>query len=189
MPEAERPVPEAERPVSEAERLVPEVIAVYPHDDAAFTQGLLIEDGRMFESTGLWEESAIRETDLATGRVLRNLFLTDAELEQAAELGQAEQSVLFGEGLALVDDDRLIQLTWQAGLAFVWEVDTFHETGQPAQIFDYRQDGQGWGLCYDGTQLVMSNGSDKLWFRDPETFQPIGAVAGEAEGRASGKYK
>jgi len=76
---------------------------------------------------------------------------------------------VFGEGLAVVDD-RLVQITWQDGLAFVYDRDTFDQV----QTFAYS--GEGWGLCYDGTRLVMSNGSDRLAFRDPETFEVQAAV-------------
>jgi len=145
---------------------VPEVLAVYPHDASAFTQGLLIKDGRLFESTGLWDESSIREIDLATGQVLRNLLLVDAELPDSRSL--------FAEGLALVEDDLLIQLTWQAGLAFVWDLETFDQTARPSQVFNYGPDQQGWGICYDGSRLAMSDGSDTLQFRNPETFDLIG---------------
>ncbi len=148
------------------ELLVPEVLAVYPHDASAFTQGLLIKDGRLFESTGLWDESSIREIDLATGQVLRNLLLVDAELPDSRSL--------FAEGLALVEDDLLIQLTWQAGLAFVWDLETFDQTARPSQVFNYGPDQQGWGICYDGSRLAMSDGSDTLQFRNPETFDLIG---------------
>jgi len=144
---------------------VPEVLAVYPHDASAFTQGLLIKDGRLFESTGLWDESSIREIDLATGQVLRNLLLVDAELPDSRSL--------FAEGLALVEDDLLIQLTWQAGLAFVWDLETFDQTARPSQVFNYGPDQQGWGICYDGSRLAMSDGSDTLQFGNPATLDVI----------------
>ena len=76
----------------------------------------------------------------------------------------------FGEGLALVDD-RLIQLTWQDGVAHTWDAATFESEG----AFHY--EGEGWGLCFDGQRLVMSDGSDRLTFRDPSTFEVIGSCA------------
>ncbi len=83
----------------------------------------------------------------------------------------------FGEGLALVGD-RLVQLTWQEGVANTWDVATF----EPLGAFDY--EGEGWGLCYDGQRLVMSDGSDRLTFRDPVTFEVIGSVRVEGAGAA-----
>jgi glutaminyl-peptide cyclotransferase len=82
----------------------------------------------------------------------------------------------YTEGLALVED-RLIQLTWKDGVAFVWDADTFAPIGQ----FEY--EGEGWGLCYDGSRLVMSDGSDALTFRDPATFEVTGTVIVTEDGR------
>ena len=139
-----------------------EVISRRPHDTAAFSQGLLLDpSGRLFESTGLWGESTVREVDPDTGEVLRAESLPEN---------------LFGEGLALVDDD-LVQLTWRSGKAFRWDADTFE------RLTTYRYDGEGWGLCYDGERLVMSDGSDRLTFRDPETFEVIGSVAITIDGQ------
>jgi glutamine cyclotransferase len=131
------------------------VLSRRPHDAAAWTQGLQLDDaGRLFESTGLRGRSTIREVDPASGALLRIAELPDDQ---------------FGEGLALVQD-RLIQLTWQEGLARVWDAATF----EPLGTFAYQ--GEGWGLCYDGQRLVMSDGSDRLTFRDAETFEVTGSV-------------
>jgi glutamine cyclotransferase len=130
------------------------VVGRYPHDPAAFTQGLLISDGRLFESTGLNGASSVREVDVATGHVLRR-----------ADLGDE----YFGEGLAAVGD-RLVQLTWRSGLAFVFDRDSFAPVGQ------FRYDGEGWGLCDDGSRLVMSDGTPRLTFRDRTTFAALGQV-------------
>ena len=112
------------------------------------------DDGRLYESTGLRGRSTIREVDPQTGTVLRSETLLDEQ---------------FGEGLALVGD-RLIQLTWQEGVANTWDAATFEALG----AFDY--EGEGWGLCFDGQRLVMSDGSDRLTFRDPATFAVTGGV-------------
>ncbi len=125
-----------------------EVVARYPHDPEAFTQGLVWHEGRLFESTGLEGRSTVREVELATGRVLRSESLP---------------RTLFGEGLARVGR-RLVQITWQSGVAYVWDLERFDRIAQ------HRYEGEGWGLCYDGTSLVMSDGSDTLTFRDPDTF-------------------
>jgi glutamine cyclotransferase len=128
--------------------------AEVPHDRNAFTQGFLIHEGRVFESTGLRGQSTLREVDLESGEVLRSVALGEE---------------FFAEGLTLVDD-RLIQITWQEETAFVYDLETFEV------IDEFSYDGEGWGICYDGHQLVMSNGSDELTFRDPETFEETGQV-------------
>ncbi len=130
------------------EQLKVEVLSTRPHDPAAFTQGLVLDGDTLFESTGLNGRSSLREVDPKTGTVKRKL---DIPYEY------------FAEGLALAGD-RLIQLTWQTEKAFVYTRADFKEVGE------FRYDGEGWGLCYDGTRLVMSDGSDRLTFRDPKTF-------------------
>ncbi len=133
----------------------PEPIEERPHDPTAFTQGLVFdEQGRLFESTGLRGSSQIRELDPETGEVLRSASLEDR---------------FFGEGLAVVDD-HAIQITWQEGVALVWDLDTFEI------VDEHLYDGEGWGLCHDGEQLVMSDGSATLTFRDPDTFEARGTV-------------
>lgn len=138
---------------SAAATLVPEslrleIVETYPHDPDAFTQGLVYHRGRLFESTGLHRRSSLREVEFRTGRVVRKVDLDDQ---------------LFGEGLALVGD-ALVQLTWQNGKALRWDLASFRPRGE------HRYEGEGWGLCFDGRQLVMSDGSDTLSFRDSETF-------------------
>jgi glutamine cyclotransferase len=143
-----------------------EVVSRRPHDGAAFTQGLQLgADGRLFESTGLRGGSTLREVDPDTGLVLRSVALPDDR---------------FGEGLAIVGD-RLIQLTWRAGVATSWDIETFEA------LETFRYDGEGWGLCFDGERLVMSNGSDALTFRDPLTFDVIGEVAVTLDGLPQGR--
>lgn len=139
-----------------------EVVSRRPHDSAAFTQGLVLDDaGRLFESTGLRGQSTLREVDPVSGEVLRSRALSEER---------------FGEGMALVED-RLVQLTWQAGVATLFDKETF----EPLDTYEY--EGAGWGLCFDGQRLVMSDGSDRLIFRDPETFEPVGPVEVTFEGQ------
>jgi glutaminyl-peptide cyclotransferase len=138
-----------------------EILSVRPHDSNAFTQGLLLFEGRLFESTGRRGASTVREVDPATGAVLRQARLPVTD---------------FGEGLARVGD-RLIQITWQEGVAHVWDLETF----APRGLLSYT--GEGWGLCYDGEQLVMTDGGDTLQFRDPESFALRGEVAVTLAGR------
>lgn len=133
-----------------------EVVETIPHDTSAFTQGLEIADGRLFESTGLVGQSSIRELDLETGEVLRNTAVP----------------TVFGEGLTIVGDTA-IQITWQDGIAYRYDLDTFDV------VDSYTYDGQGWGLCLasEGNgNLVMSDGSSTLAFRDPDTFALLGSV-------------
>jgi glutamine cyclotransferase len=133
-----------------------EIVESVPHDNQSFTQGLLIEDGRMYESSGGWGESALREIDVNSGEVLRFANLSEDE---------------FGEGIAAVNG-QIIQLTWVSGIAHVWDIETFEV------VDNYSYEGQGWGLCFDAVQdrLVMSNGSSELTFRDPNNFDVIGTV-------------
>jgi glutamine cyclotransferase len=156
---------DAARPANAAPSRVPlspvEIVAVLPHDPAAFTQGLVWAEGRLFESVGRYGRSALREVDPATGRVLREARLPRAE---------------FGEGVALVGD-RLLQLTWQEGRLHVWRRHDF----APLATLDYA--GEGWGLAWDGRRLAQSDGSATLRFRDPETFRELARLDVTRDGR------
>jgi glutaminyl-peptide cyclotransferase len=127
------------------ERLSLQVVAEYPHDPGAFTQGLLWHSGKLYESTGNYGHSSLREVRLETGDVIRQVNLPRQ---------------LFAEGLAKVEG-KLIQLTWREGIALVYDLRRLRESRR----IGYQ--GEGWGLSYDGTWLVMSDGSDVLTFRDP----------------------
>ena len=129
-------------------RLVPTIVATYPHDSRAFTQGLLLDGVTLYESTGLRGRSSLRAVDLASGNVRRQHDLP---------------ATLFGEGLARVED-HLIQLTWTSGVARVYSINDF------SLVTEHRYQGQGWGLCFDGELLAMSDGSHQIQFRDPTTF-------------------
>lgn len=138
---------------------------VYPHDEQAFTQGLLYRDGYLYESTGQYGESSVRRVELETGVVkqIRNL-----------------EQRYFGEGL--VDwEDSLIVLTWRSGVGFVLGRDDFFDR----RSFTYT--GQGWGLTTDGKRLIMSDGTDALRFLDPESFEETGSVAVTLDGRPVGR--
>jgi glutamine cyclotransferase len=127
------------------------VVHAYPHDSHAFTQGLLFLDGKIYESTGLFGRSSLRRVDLTSGQV-----------EQESKL----PAEIFGEGLARVGD-RLIQLTWKNHKALVWDLSTLKKQAELSY------EGEGWGLCFDGRHLVMSDGSSELTFLDPNTFAPV----------------
>lgn len=141
--------------------LVARVVASYPHDRNAFTQGLALVDGVLYESTGLVGRSSLRRVDLATGTV-----------RQQAPMPPP----YFGEGLA-VAGPRLFMLTWQHQRVFVHDRKTFARVGE----FGYT--GEGWGLCHDGRALVMSSGSDTLTVRSPETFAVQRSVRVTESGR------
>jgi|CXWL01.1.fsa_nt_gi glutaminyl-peptide cyclotransferase len=152
------------RPARQPLRLGLRVRASHPHDAAAYTQGLVWHAGHLYESAGQYRASTLREVELASGRVLRRLELPPS---------------VFGEGLALVpgpDGDRLVQLTWREGVAFAWDPATFAARGR----FEYR--GEGWGLCDDGRQLVMSDGSATLTLRDRTTFAVLSTLRVTAAG-------
>jgi len=144
------------------QRLRVQVVATYPHDPGAFTQGLVLAGGRLFESTGLEGRSSLREVEVATGRVVRRLDVP---------------APIFAEGLALVGT-RLFQLTWKHGQAFTYDRDTFKK----GATFDY--EGEGWGLCYDGRDIVMSDGSSLLTFRGPQTFRTQREITVRSQGQA-----
>ena len=128
-----------------------EVINTYPHDENAFTQGLVFKNGSLYESTGLYGYSTLRRVELTTGVTLQ-MHSLPAEF--------------FGEGLTLFDD-RLIQLTWMSKTGFVYDKYSFevlHEFSYPTE---------GWGLTHNGSHLIMSDGTAKLHFLDPETFEEV----------------
>ncbi len=141
--------------------LAPQILNEYPHDSNAFTQGLLWDDSYLYESTGLWGQSSLRRVDIETG---------------VPETAIALDETYFAEGLERVGD-WLIQLTWQAGLAFVYDFDTFEH------IDTLEYEGEGWGLCYDGRYLFMSDSTSRLSIREPESFELIfrGAVTLEGQ--------
>lgn len=131
------------------EHLTVTVVSTLPHDPGAFTQGLEIADGKLFESTGRNGSSFVGVTDLDTGQELRRVDLSNE---------------FFGEGIT-VTDDTVWQITWRDGTAFARDPDTLEERRRVSY------DGEGWGLCTSSGSLVMSDGSSTLKFRDPTTFE------------------
>jgi glutamine cyclotransferase len=126
-----------------------EVVNTFPHDKTAFTQGLVFLDGKLIESTGLKGHSSLREVDLASGRVLRQVVVPDR---------------YFAEGLAVLGG-KAYQLTWQAQKGFVYDEATFRLERE----FSYT--GEGWGLATDGHWLIMSDGTSQIRFLDPASFK------------------
>jgi glutaminyl-peptide cyclotransferase len=140
---------------SACERGVPsveyQILRTLPHDPGAYTQGLVYHEGFLFESTGRYGTSSVRKVRPETGEIIQIKKLSDE---------------YFGEGLALVGTE-LVQLTWRSGRAFVFDSDSL----TLLRTLDY--EGEGWGLCFDGESLFMSNGSDRLLRRDPATFEVL----------------
>ena len=137
-----------------------EIIEWFPHDPDAFTQGLEVADGTIYESTGLWGRSSLRTVDAATGNITAQVDLPED---------------FFGEGLTVVDD-AIVQLTWQSGTALVYDRSTLEV------VAEHSYEGEGWGLCEMDGQLIMSDGSDRLARRDPQTFELLGTVTATASG-------
>jgi glutaminyl-peptide cyclotransferase len=124
------------------------VVNQWPHDPGAFTEGLVYDQGALWESTGLNGASTLRKVDLQSGQVLE-MYALPAQY--------------FGEGLTLFGG-KLIQLTWQTHIGFVYDPGCFC----PERTFTY--DGEGWGLTHDDRSLMMSDGTNQIRFLDPQTF-------------------
>lgn len=131
------------------------VVNRYPHDSKAFTQGLVFHEGYLYEGTGLYGESSLRQVRLEDGVVLRQVNLAHR---------------FFGEGVTILNDS-VLQLTWKEGLAFVYDLSNFQEIGQ----FSYQ--GEGWGITTDGEHLIMSDGSHTLTYLDAASYEPLKTVA------------
>jgi len=136
------------------------VVARFPHDTSAYTQGLVYSRGQLYESTGRLGYSQLRHVELTTGRVL-------VATELAADR--------FGEGLTLLDG-RLYQLTWKSGVGYVYRADNL------ALVDSFNFTGEGWGLATDGNTLIMSDGSATLRFLDPQSFAVVRQVVVRDEG-------
>ncbi len=137
------------------EKMTYEVVKVYPHDRKAYTQGLVYEDGYIYEGTGLRGASTLRKWELKTGRVVESLNLSPD---------------LFGEGICILED-KIYQLTWTSRIGFVYDKNSF------SVIRRLKYSTQGWGLTTDGTHLIMSDGSNNLYFLDPKYFSVLSRVS------------
>lgn len=125
-----------------------QIVNVFPHDANAYTQGLLFMDGVLLESTGRAGQSSLRRVELQTGKVLNQVNVPRP---------------YFAEGLALLNG-KLFQLTWQHGVGFIYDAATFEKLGE------FKYSGEGWGLTTDGSSLILTDGSHRIRFLDPETF-------------------
>ncbi len=134
------------------------VVARYPHATSIYTQGLMVHDGKLWESGGLYRKSAIYQRTIPSDEVLYHASLPH---------------IYFAEGLT-VFDNRLFLLTWKAGIAFEFQVEELLGQQQHEQQLvpkEHRYEGFGWGLTHNGEHLIVSDGSDRLRFIDPETFE------------------
>ena len=138
------------------------LVKSYPHDSAAFTEGLFFHDGALYESTGLEGQSDIRKVRLKDGKVIQRRVL---------------EPRYFGEGIVNWGD-RLISLTWRHGQGFVWKLADF------APVGDFRYAGEGWGLTQDGRHIIQSDGSAQLRFLDPDTLAEQRRITVTWNGRA-----
>jgi glutamine cyclotransferase len=137
--------------------LVPEVLPyqiehIYPHDRKAYTQGLVFKDGYLYEGTGQYNESSLRKVEISTGEPIRLTLL-------AGEI--------FGEGIT-VFQDKIYQLTYKSQVGFVYEKESFRRIQKV-----YYQNKEGWGLTHDGTHLIMSDGTNRIYYMDPEYFTEV----------------
>jgi glutamine cyclotransferase len=130
------------------------IVNKFHHDTGAFTEGLVYEDGVLYESTGLFGDSSLRRVNLSTGTPLQLVSLA---------------SDFFGEGITIFEG-KIIQLTWKSQKGFVYDKDSFEILSEVS----YR--GEGWGITHDGNRLIMSNGSAILTFLDPNTFEVTGTL-------------
>lgn len=143
-----------ERMVRVLSDIIPEIwiaspVKNYPHSSTSFTQGLEFNEGILYEGTGQRGQSMIAQVDLNSGSILKKMGL-DANY--------------FGEGITILGD-KLYQLTWQEQKCFVYDKKTLQLEKDIPYV------GEGWGLCHDGTSLIMSNGTERITFRDPKTFE------------------
>jgi len=131
------------------------IIKTYPHNTSAFTEGLVFSDGVLYESTGEYGSSSLRQVNLENGVVQREVLLPNQ---------------YFGEGLTVVNGS-LVQLTWREKIGFIYNKETF------GLLSNFSYSSEGWGLTFNGSDLIMSNGTSKLTFLDPVTFQIVGEVS------------
>lgn len=144
------PTPEPAAPITYTYR----VLNVFPHDTGAWTQGLVMDQGVLYEGTGEWGRSSLREVALETGQIIRAVPLEDQ---------------YYGEGIT-VFGDQIYQLTWQDGAGFIYDKNSF----QLLDLFNY--DHEGWGITHDGQRLIVSDGTATIRFWDPATLEETGQV-------------
>jgi glutamine cyclotransferase len=127
------------------------VVNVFPHDTTSYTQGLEYHDGRFLESTGEYGFSTLRWVELKTGKALQKIDI---------------DKKYFAEGVTLIGN-KVVLLTWQANMGFIYDAKTFQQTG----TFPYQNSREGWGLTFNGEQLIKSDGTNRIWFLNKDTFK------------------
>lgn len=137
------------------------IIATFPHDSRAFTEGLLWHDGFLYEATGEPGRSSIRKVDLETGQVLKKVDIP---------------APIFGEGI-VVWKHEIISLTWKHHIGWRWQLDNFH------RLSEFHYPGEGWALTTNGKHILMSDGTDQIRVLDPETMRQIRRISVTADGR------
>ncbi|MGM0602259.1 MAG: glutaminyl-peptide cyclotransferase [Bacillota bacterium] len=135
------------------------IVNTYPHDSRAFTQGLEFFNGFLYEGTGLYGKSSLKKINLNTGEIVKTKNLPGNH---------------FGEGITILND-KIYQLTWKENTAYVYDLNF-----NLLQKFNYK--GEGWGLTNDGKYLIMSNGSNTIYYRDPEDFSVLKTIEVAAYG-------
>ena len=135
--------------IDEAEERGFKVVRTIPLEETSFTQGLEVRNGSIFQSSGLYGASRLTEIDLQSGNIIRNMPVNDS---------------FFAEGITVLDQS-IIMLTWKGGQAFRIDISNF------SIVENFSFEGEGWGICFNGEFLVMSNGTSQISFRDPETFE------------------
>jgi len=132
------------------------IINIFPHDIGAYTQGLEYKDGFLYESTGHKGQSTLRKVNLNDGKVVEKIDVAPT---------------YFAEGMTILND-KIYQLTWQSKKGFIYDFKNFKQTG----TFDYGQSIEGWGLTNDGEKLIKTDGTEKVWFLNPDTLKEVGYV-------------
>jgi len=136
------------------------IVNIFPHDVTSYTQGLQIYNGKLYEGTGDYTNSALQVVDLKTGRI-----------EKKHKIGKTSTDSTFGEGINIFKD-KLYQLTWQEHIVYVYDIKNIDA---PIKTFNWPY--QGWGITNNGTDLIISDGSANLYFVDPETFKVKTTIA------------
>ncbi|WP_317168314.1 glutaminyl-peptide cyclotransferase [Pelagihabitans pacificus] len=133
-----------------------EILNEYPHDNRAYTQGLEFHNGVLYESTGKKDRSSLRKVDYNTGEVLQQVDM---------------DGTVFGEGITIFND-KIYMLTWQSGLGFIYNLNDLKKLDN----FQYGESKEGWGLTNNGEKLIKSDGTEKIWFLNPETLVEEGYI-------------
>ena len=147
-------LPENDKPltgIAAPQNLPINIIGIYPNDTSAYTQGLEIYNGKLYESTGDYQNSSLRITDIKTGQVVKKHAMGSAEI--------------FGEGITILNN-KIYQLTWRNHLVNVYDIDNIDK---PVKTFNWPY--EGWGITHNDTDLIISDGSANLFFVNPEDFR------------------